>query len=105
MALLQNKGNSFSSARRTALGFVAALLLVYAWLHFTHAAVLGGIGLKDMDWDNDGHVGVREIGQAFYAVEASKTVEGSRHCTRFAWHTGETIRVECRTEFAAADSK
>ncbi|MFT3755160.1 MAG: EF-hand domain-containing protein [Pseudoxanthomonas sp.] len=99
MALLRSKGGKFSSARRSALGMIVALLAVYGWLYATNAAILSGTPVKEMDWDGDGTVGMREIAQAFYAVEVKKTVEGNRTCIEYAWHTGEGIRVECRTEF------
>ncbi|MFT4256966.1 MAG: hypothetical protein QM599_08430 [Pseudoxanthomonas sp.] len=102
MALLRNSSGKFSSTRRSALGMVVALLVIYGWLHVTDAAILSGTPVKEMDWNGDGAVGMREIAQAFYAVEAKKTVEGNRTCTEYAWHTGESIRVDCRTEFKPA---
>ncbi|MFT3763430.1 MAG: hypothetical protein QM761_12665 [Pseudoxanthomonas sp.] len=99
MALLRNRTGKFSSTRRGLLAMIAALLLVLGWLYVTKAAAISGMQVKEMDWDGDGTVSGREILQAFYAVEAVKTVEGSRTCTAYAWHTGEAIRVDCRTEF------
>lgn len=105
MALLQNKTGKFSSTRRSALGLVFALLLILGWLYVTKAAAISGMQVKEMDWDGDGTVSGREIAQAFYAVEAVKTVKGNRTCTEYAWHTGESIRVDCRTEFKPADAE
>ena len=98
MALLRNRGNTFSSTRRSLLGLVVALLVVIGWLTVTKAAVISGMKVEEMDWNGDGEVGAREIAQAFYAVAAVKKTEGSRVCTTYAWHTDEVIRVDCRTE-------
>lgn len=99
MALLASKGNTFSSARKGLLGTIIGLLVVYAWLAITHAAVVSGMPVRGMDWNGDGAVSFREFAQAFYAVEAQQKVDGNRTCTTYAWHTGEAIRVECKTEF------
>jgi hypothetical protein len=98
MALLQNN-RPFSSTRRGLLVTVVVLLAVIGAMYFTHAAALSGIKIKEMDWNGDGEVTVREILQSFYAVKADKTMQGNRTCTEYAWRSGATIRVECRTEF------
>lgn len=99
MALLSNKGNRFSSTRRGLWALIGALLIVYAWLYFTHAAILTGIKPREMDWNNDGVATTREFFQSFYAVEANVKTDGPRTCTSFQWHGGATIKVECKTEF------
>lgn len=105
MALLQNRSGKFSSTRRSALALIVALLLVAGWLYVSKAAAISGMQVKEMDWDGDNNVSGKEIAQAFFAVEAVEKVEGNRTCTSYAWHTGEAIRVDCRTEFRPADAK
>lgn len=88
----------FSRRRRALLAIVVLLLATVAWLHFTGAAGISGMTTRDMDWNNDGQVTESEILQSFYAVTVTKTEEGPRQCSAYAWRgSGESIRVDCRT--------
>ncbi|WP_368561785.1 hypothetical protein [Pseudoxanthomonas sp. UTMC 1351] len=88
----------YSARRKVLLGFVAVLLAVVAYLHFTGAAGTSGIPSEDMDWDGDGTVTEQEILQAFYAVVVEKTSEGPRECRAYTWRAdGRSIRVDCKT--------
>ncbi|KAF1055271.1 MAG: hypothetical protein GAK43_00064 [Stenotrophomonas maltophilia] len=93
--------------RRKAL--LVLVLIVLAWLGYAWyagIAITQGIEQKDMDWNGDGTVTRDEILQSFYAVGVSDAQEGNRHCRTFSWRSsGEQIRVDCRTEFKAADDK
>lgn len=96
----------FTPRRRAALGFVLLLLAVVAWLHFTGAAATRGIDRKDMDWDRDGAVTMREMLQSFYAVKVEVTHEGARECRAYSWRgSSETMRVDCRTVVQPAKAK
>ncbi len=99
MALLTNKSNKFSASRRRWWGFLIGVLVVYAALYFSHAAAISGMSMREMDWNNDGKVDFHEFAQSFYAVAANAKTDGGRTCTTYAWHGGEAIKVECKTEF------
>lgn len=91
----------FTARRKALLIFVALLLALVAWLHFTGAAGTSGIPSKDMDWNGDGTVSEEEIFQSFYAVVVEKKTEGPRECRAYAWRSnGQSIRVDCRTTMA-----
>ena len=66
--LSRKKSAPFTARRVATLGFFVTLLIVVGWLHFTGAAATRGIERKDMDWNNDGNVTMREMLQSFYAV-------------------------------------
>ena len=88
----------FSGRRRGLLAIVALLLAGVAWLHFTGAAGISGMAVRDMDWNGDGQVTQPEILQSFYAVTVKKSQDGARQCSAYSWRkTGQPIRVDCRT--------
>ncbi len=88
----------FTPRRIGALGFIVVLLIVVAWLHFTGAAATRGLERKDMDWNGDGQVTMREMLQSFYAVTVKVTHEGARECRAYTFRGSEqTLRVDCRT--------
>ena len=88
----------FSGRRRGLLVIVALLLAAVAWLHFTGAAGISGMAVRDMDWNGDGQVTQPEILQSFYAVTVKKTQDGARKCSAYAWRkSGQPIRVDCQT--------
>ncbi|WP_329836986.1 EF-hand domain-containing protein [Stenotrophomonas geniculata] len=95
------------SPRRKAL--LVLVLIVLAWLGYAwyaNIAITRGIEQKDMDWNGDGTVSRDEIIESFYAVAVNDSQDGNRHCRTFVWRsTGEQIRVDCRTEFKAAEDK
>ena len=100
MALIDLTGKRapFTARRVATLGFFVVLLVIVAWLHFTGAAATRGIERKDMDWNGDGEVTMREMLQSFYAVTVTTTTEGARECHAFAFRgSSETLRVDCRT--------
>jgi hypothetical protein len=100
MALIDLTGKRapFTARRIATLGFFVVLLVIVAWLHFTGAAATRGIERKDMDWNGDGEVTMREMLQSFYAVTVTTTTEGARECHAFAFRgSSETLRVDCRT--------
>jgi len=101
MALIDLSGRKkapFTARRMATLGFFVMLLIVVAWLHFTGAAATRGIERKDMDWNGDGNVTMREMLQSFYAVTVTTTKEGARECRTFAFRgSSESLRVDCRT--------
>ena len=91
----------FTPRRKALLIFVALLLGVVAYLHFTGAAGTSGIPSEDMDWNGDGTVSEEEIFQSFYAVVVEKKTEGRRECRSYAWRGDKKpIRVDCRTTMA-----
>lgn len=91
----------FTARRKGLLIFVALLLAVVAYLHFTGAAGTSGIPSEDMDWNGDGTVSEEEIFQSFYAVVVDKKTEGRRECRSYSWRgDGKPIRVDCRTTMA-----
>ena len=93
----------FSPRRKALLVFFALLLAVLAYLHFTGAAGTSGISNKDMDWNGDGNVTMREMLQSFYAVTVTTTKEGARECRNFAFRGSEqSLRVDCRTAIEPA---
>jgi hypothetical protein len=89
--------------RRKVLAVVMLLVLGwmgYAW--YSGIAITQGLEIRDMDWNGDGTTTRNEIAQAFYAVTVKKAVDGQRHCNSFYRRsTGEQIRVDCKTVFAA----
>ena len=92
--------------RKILLGLLAVLLLAIGWAGWAGMAATRGVETADMDWNGDGQVGRGEIAQAFYAVVAEKRRDGQRECTTFRWYrSGEAIRVDCRTVFAAEAGK
>ncbi|BDU17680.1 EF-hand domain-containing protein [Lysobacter auxotrophicus] len=105
MALIDLSGRKrapFTARRMATLGFFVTLLIVVGWLHFTGAAATRGIERKDMDWNGDGNVTMREMLQSFYAVTVTTTITtgqgGTRECRSFAFRGSEkTLRVDCRT--------
>src|SRR5687768_13059981 len=106
MALIDLSGKKLSNGRRApftarrmaTLGFFVTLLIVVAWLHFTGAAATRGIERKDMDWNGDGTVTMREMLQSFYAVTITTKTEGARECRTFAFRgSDQALRVDCRT--------
>jgi hypothetical protein len=108
MSLLKRRLSraSFSPRRRALLALVGIALLAVGWMGWIGAAGLSGMSSKDMDWDGDGQVSGREIGQAYYAVVADKHSEGNRTCSTYRWRgTGKEIRVECRTELRAGAAR
>ena len=90
------------SNRRIALFVTLALVLVaLGWMRYTGAAALSGMEFKDMDWNDDGELTRGEILQGFFTVTAVQTQDGNRACTDYRRRSsGESIRVECRTEAA-----
>jgi len=91
----------FTARRMATLGFFVTLLIIVGWLHFTGAAATRGIERKDMDWNGDGNVTMREMLQSFYAVTVTTTKEGARECRTFAFRGSEQpLRVDCRTVVA-----
>jgi hypothetical protein len=91
-----------TARRKALLCFIALLLALVAYLHFTGAAGTSGIPSKDMDWNGDGTATEEEIFQSFYAVVVEKKVEGPRECRSYSWRSdGKPIRVDCRTTMAA----
>lgn len=94
------------SRRRKAL--LVLVLIVLAWLGYAwyaNIAITKGIEQKDMDWNGDGTVTRDEIIQSFYAVAVNDSQDGNRHCRTFVRRsTDEQIRVDCRTEFAPAET-
>lgn len=92
--------NARLSNRRIALFVTFALVLVaLGWMRYTGAAALSGMAFKDMDWNEDGELTRREIMAGFFTVTAVRTTEGSRTCVDYRRRgSGESIRVECRTE-------
>lgn len=101
MALIDLSGKRkapFTARRMGALGFIVMLLVIVAWLHFTGAAATRGMERKDMDWNGDGQVTMREMLQSFYAVTVKVTHEGSRECRAYTFRgSDQTLRVDCRT--------
>ena len=106
MALIDLSGRKLSNGKRVpftprrmaTLGFFVTLLIIVGWLHFTGAAATRGIERKDMDWNGDGNVTMREMLQSFYAVTVTTTTEGARECRSFAFRgSDQTLRVDCRT--------
>ncbi|HET6397397.1 MAG TPA: hypothetical protein VFF91_11210 [Pseudoxanthomonas sp.] len=96
----------FSPRRRGLLAVVLVLMALVGWASWTGMAITRGVETRDMDWNADGTVEHREILQAFYAVTATRVVEGNRECTTFRWYRGgEAIRVDCRTVFEGADAE
>ena len=96
--LSRKKSAPFTARRMATLGFFVTLLIVVGWLHFTGAAATRGIERKDMDWNNDGNVTMREMLQSFYAVTVTTTTEGARECRTFAFRgSNQSLRVDCRT--------
>lgn len=96
------KRSRLTPRRKALLGFVALLLALVAYLHFTGAAGTSGIPSKDMDWNGDGTATEEEIFQSFYAVVVEKKVEGPRECRSYSWRSDhKPIRVDCRTTMAA----
>lgn len=96
--LSRRKSAPFTARRMATLGFFVTLLIVVGWLHFTGAAATRGIERKDMDWNNDGNVTMREMLQSFYAVTVTTTTEGARECRTFAFRGSEqSLRVDCKT--------
>lgn len=96
--LSRKKSAPFTARRMATLGFFVTLLIVVGWLHFTGAAATRGIERKDMDWNNDGNVTMREMLQSFYAVTVTTTTEGARECRTFAFRGSEqSLRVDCKT--------
>lgn len=96
MALIRRA--PFTPRRIASLGFIVTLLIVVAWLHFTGAAVTRGMERKDMDWNGDGQVTMREMLQSFYAVTVKVTHDGARECRAYSFRGSEqTLRVDCRT--------
>ncbi|MET0329342.1 MAG: hypothetical protein ABW163_11330 [Luteimonas sp.] len=90
------------SNRRIALFATLALVLAaLGWMRYTGAAALSGMAFKDMDWNDDGELTRGEILQGFFTVSVVQTQEGNRTCTDYRRRgSGESIRVECRTEAA-----
>jgi hypothetical protein len=100
--LTRRKSAPFTARRMATLGFFVTLLIVVGWLHFTGAAATRGIERKDMDWNGDGNVTMREMLQSFYAVTVKTTITitkgGARECRTFAFRGSEqSLRVDCRT--------
>ncbi|MDR0183102.1 EF-hand domain-containing protein [Lysobacter arvi] len=96
--LSRRKSAPFTARRMATLGFFVTLLIVVGWLHFTGAAATRGIERKDMDWNNDGNVTMREMLQSFYAVTVTTRTEGTRECRTFAFRgSDQSLRVDCRT--------
>ena len=96
--LSRKKSAPFTARRVATRGFFVTLLIVVGWLHFTGAAATRGIERKDMDWNNDGNVTMREMLQSFYAVTVTTTTEGARECRTFAFRGSEqSLRVDCKT--------
>ena len=96
----------FSTRRRILLALVIVLLAVVGWMQYVGVAGLSGIKTADMDWNGDGNVTQNEILQSYYAVVVSKTQDGPRACSTYAWRSsGEQIRVDCRTSFESAPAK
>ncbi|HEY0502454.1 MAG TPA: EF-hand domain-containing protein [Lysobacter sp.] len=88
----------FTPRRIATLGFFVTLLIVVGWLHFTGAAGTRGMERKDMDWNGDGEVTMREMLQSFYAVTVRITHDGARECRAYAFRgSDQTLRVDCRT--------
>ena len=101
--LPNGKRAPFTARRMATLGFFVTLLIVVGWLHFTGAAATHGIERKDMDWNGDGNVTMREMLQSFYAVTVTTTKEGARECRTFAFRgSDKSLRVDCRTVFEPA---
>jgi len=98
MALI--KRAPFTPRRLATLGFFVTLLIIVGWLHFTGAAATRGLERKDMDWNADGNVTMREMLQSFYAVVVETQRTGQRECRTYRWRGGESIRVDCRTTMA-----
>ena len=97
MALIDLTGKRapFTARRIATLGFFVVLLVIVAWLHFTGAAATRGIERKDMDWNGDGEVTMREMLQSFYAVTVTTTTGGARECHAFAFRgNSETLPPE-----------
>lgn len=88
------------SNRRIAVFVTLALvLLALGWMRYTGAAALSGMEFRDMDWNEDGDLTRSEILQGFFTISAVRTTEGNRTCTDYRRrNSGESIRVECRTE-------
>lgn len=96
----------FTTRRKALLGLVLVLLAVVAWLHFTGSAATRGLERKQMDWDNNGQVTMREMLQSFYAVKVEISHEGARECRAYSWRgSSETLRVDCRTTMQPAAPK
>lgn len=84
--------------RMATLGFFVTLLIIVGWLHFTGAACTRGMERKDMDWNADGEVSMREMLQSFYAVTVKITKDGPRECRAYSWRgSSQTLRMDCRT--------
>ncbi|PBJ82632.1 hypothetical protein CMZ84_10825 [Lysobacteraceae bacterium NML93-0399] len=90
------------SNRRIALFVTLALvLLALGWMRYTGAAALSGMEFREMDWNDDGELTRTEILQGFFTVRAVRTRDGNRSCVDYRRRgSGESIRVECRTEAA-----
>ncbi len=90
------------SSRRLALFVtIAIVLLALGWMRYTGAAALSGMAFADMDWNEDGELTRREVLQGFFTVVAVRTTEGRRTCVDYRRRgSGESIRLECRTEAA-----
>lgn len=88
------------SNRRIALfATLAIVLLAMGWMRYTGAAALSGMAFEDMDWNEDGELTRREVLQGFFTVVAVRSGEGRRTCVDYRWRgSGESIRLECRTE-------
>ena len=102
MPAFLSKRTAFTPRRKALLVFIALLLAVVGWLHFTGAAGTSGIPSKDMDWNGDGTVTQGEIAQAVFSVVVEQKQDGNRQCNTFAWRSGAgTIRMDCKTVFQA----
>lgn len=69
-------------------------------MYFNSVAGITGMPTDEMDWNADGVVARSEILQAYHAVAVDSRREGARTCSTYYWRAGgESIRVDCRTEF------
>ena len=90
--------------RRLLFALVAMLVAYLAFAYQQGLAFTVDAPTGDMDWDDDGQVTTREIGQAWYAVTARVTTSGARTCRSYYWRgreDGDPIRVSCRTQLGA----
>ncbi len=102
-------GRSGVSTRRRLLFALLALVIAYiAFAYQQGLAFTVDAPTQDMDWDDDGIVSTREIGQAWYAVTARLTTQGARTCRSYYWRgreSGDPIKVACRTELGKPAEK
>lgn len=62
--------------------------------------------MRQLDWNDDSAVSMKEVFQAFFSVKTRQTITGSRQCLIFFWKdSGTDIKIECQTQISHSKAK